>query len=488
MISFDNIPTGWRVPGAQVEISNVRAGQDLSLQPYRVLLIAQALADVAPGLYRGTSADQVISQCGDGSQLAGMATAYFAANQTTETWYYPLQDVEDAVAAVWTATITGPASGDGALVLDLAGDIVRVGVLAGDDTSTIAQATVDAVAAVTGAMFTAALAAGTGVTFTARNAGAAGNGMTLDLNPDADDALPAGVAVTISQTVQGVTNPDLSEVVAAMGDVQFNIITHPYTDAANLRILDQELESRWEPPRQIEGMAVSAVIESFDDLADLGDGQNSPNHIIVGTPAMPSAVWRVAGGTAGRLAFSASQDPARPFQTLTLPGLRGPKPAAQLTGTENNLLLHDGISTLATMTDRTVAIQRLITTYRTNALGAADASYLDPNTRLTLAAIRYDWRNYVLNKLLGGRYKVGKDGTKFGAGQPVMTPKGLEAEAVSRFKLWMDRGWVQDLETFKTNLHAEIDSADPTHLNLLMVPDLVVPLLMVGTRIEFVRG
>ena len=79
----------------------------------------------------------------------------------------------------------------------------------------------------------------------------------------------------------------------------------------------------------------------------------------------------------------------------------------------------------------TVHLQRVITTYKVNAQGAEDISYLDVNTPLTLAYLRYDFRNYILRKY--PCHKLANDGTRYGAGQAVITPKVGKAEAVAPF-------------------------------------------------------
>ena len=82
---------------------------------------------------------------------------------------------------------------------------------------------------------------------------------------------------------------------------------------------------------------------------------------------------------------AAEPDPARPRQTLALPGVLPPAPAERFTREERNLLLFDGISTLYADAGDVVRIERLITSYQESPTGEADISYLDIETVRTLA-------------------------------------------------------------------------------------------------------
>ena len=77
-----------------------------------------------------------------------------------------------------------------------------------------------------------------------------------------------------------------------------------------------------------------------------------------------------------------------------------------------------------------------------------DISYLDVNTPLTLAYLRYDFRNYILRK--HPRHKLANDGTRYGAGQAVITPKVGKAEAIARFRVWEEQGLVENIDQFRT--------------------------------------
>lgn len=67
-----------------------------------------------------------------------------------------------------------------------------------------------------------------------------------------------------------------------------------------------------------------------------------------------------------------------------------------------------------------VRIQRDVTTYRKNAYGVADNSYLDSETLHTSAYVLRKLKSVITSKY--GRHKLASDGTRFGPGQAIVTP------------------------------------------------------------------
>mgnify|MGYP007100072004 CR=1 FL=1 len=116
-------------------------------------------------------------------------------------------------------------------------------------------------------------------------------------------------------------------------------------------------------------------------------------------------------------------------------------------------------------------------------MGADDSSYRDVNTILTLSYLRYDFRNYLLRKY--PRHKLANDGTKFGAGQAIVTPKLIKAECVNKFREWENIGLVENIDQFKRDLIVERNVSDPNRLDILLPPDLVNQLMVIGTQVSF---
>jgi len=176
-------------------------------------------------------------------------------------------------------------------------------------------------------------------------------------------------------------------------------------------------------------------------------------------------------------------DPARPFQTLQLPGIGGPVLADQFTLSERDILLGNGLASLKVDDFGVVRMERMVTTFQTNTSGAASTAFKDVNTKLTLSFLRYDFRTQFSTRF--GRFKLANDGTRFGAGQAIVTPKIVTAFAVNLFRQWEDKGLCEGFEQFTRDLVIERDTADPNRLNILLPTDLVNQLRVAGVSFKF---
>lgn len=484
-ISFNDIPSTLRVPFVYVEIDNSNAVQGPVVQPYKHLLIGQRLSAGTVAKHiptRITSKEQAQTYFGIGSMLSQMADKHFKNNKITETWAIALDDDSGGASATGTLAFTGPASANGTLFLYIGGQRLTVGVTSGDSATTVGAAVASAINAMTSLSVTGSNTTGT-VTLTARHKGVAGNKIDVRTNYNAGEALPAGLGLTITGMASGTSNPDVSAALAALGDVQYNVITFPYTDANSLTDIETELADRWGPMRQIEGVAITADNVSHANLGTLGDSRNSPFLSIMSCTGVMNPPWEVAAAVAGNVSYYGNIDPARQFKTLPLVEIYPPAQSARYTVAERNILLYDGISTFTIDAGGVVRIERIITTYKTNGAGADDPSYLDIMTPMLLGYIRYDFRNYILRKY--PRHKLANDGTQYGQGQAIITPKVGKAEAVAKFRQWESMGLVENAEQFKRDLICERNITDPNRLDWLMSPDLVNNFMVGGVKVAF---
>ena len=83
------------------------------------------------------------------------------------------------------------------------------------------------------------------------------------------------------------------------------------------------------------------------------------------------------------------------------------------------------------------------------------------------------------------RHKLANDGTRFGAGQNVLTPMIGRAEALTWFREMEELGLVENFEQFKRDLVVERDASNPNRLNWLLPPDLVNQFIVGATKIAF---
>lgn len=483
-IDFNTILDG-RIPLFAVEFDPSEAQQGPALLSYRALLIGQKTASgtaVANSLHKVTSVADVITFAGRGSLLHRMAVGWFASNKSTEVWIGVLQDDGAAVAAHGHIAVSDAnpsisgASADGTIALYLGGVRITVAVTEGDTPAEVATAISAAINAKLDCHFTATVL-DDDVTFTARNAGAAGNSFDIRDSYRDGEELPANVALTYTQPGGGTTNPALATLIAALGDVWYHVIAHPYTDATSLTAIETELADRFGGVRMIDGVAVTAAQGSFATLTALGNGRNSPHSAIVAQPGENpiTPACEFAAEVAALVAKYAQIDPARPFQTLAMSNALPPAEADLFTNTERGLggsgLLYDGIATTRVGAGSVVQLERIITTYQTNSAGAEDAAYLDVTTMLTLMYFRFSFKTRMQTRY--PRHKLADDTTVVGPGQCIMTPSLGKAEAIGWARDMADKGLLEDVEGFKTNLIVERDGSDKNRLNFYLPPDLV---------------
>jgi phage tail sheath gpL-like len=463
-----------------VEFDQSNAVSGASEMPYKVLLVAQKTTEGTATVnipVRVKNASQAASLFGNGSQLALMSSAFFAGNKSTEMWSVPLADHASGVAATGTITVSGTATASGSLAVSIAGQTVTATVTASDTATAVALAIKNAITAKTSLPVTATVALGV-ITVTAKNKGIAGNSIAIS----SGDA-PAGVTVAVVAMASGAQNPDVSLALTAIGDERYNLIGYPYTDAANLAIVETEFSLRWGPLTQNDGHGVTATTSNDVTAAALGLTRNSAQNSIINLYASASPVWELVGALVATVSYYSAIDPARPLQTLPLVGIAAPAIQDRLTQAERSVLLNSGIATVIADAGGVVRIERLITTYRKNDAGADDVSLLDFESKATLSYMRYDWRNYLLRKY--PRHKLASDGVKVAAGQAILTPKIAKAEAIAKFRQWESMGLVEDVDQFKNDLIVERNATDTCRLDFLLPPNLINQLRTTGTKIAF---
>lgn len=484
-ISFNGVPNNIRVPFMTAEFDSTNAIRGAQYQPYKTLLLGQMLptGTATPNVpVRVNNLNEANVFFGAGSMLASMTDYYRRSDNITEMWAVAIADDDAGAPASATIEVTGAASEPGSLYVYISGIRFTVPVKAGNDENTIAAAIVTAANAVSGLPVTVA-ATDKKVTFTALHAGEAGNNLDIRINYYDGEYTPAGVGLTITPFSGGVANPDVTDAISVVSGEWFNAFVCPYTDLNNLYVITEDLIRRWGPLVMQEGWLFASVRGTHGELGEFGNRRNSKHECIMHCHGLPNAPWEVAASVAANAMNYGNIDPARPFQTLPMVGIKPPRMEDRFPDfPENNQLLYDGISHY-TVDDGVVRIGRLVTTYKTNERGADDTSYLDLNTGLTLAYIRWDWRNHMLRKF--PRHKLANDGIRHGAGQAIVTPMIAKAECIVKARDWEERGLVENVDLFKKELVVERNASDPNRLDFLMRPDLVNQLIVGAAQIQF---
>ena len=488
-VSFNTIPANVRVPLFYAEVDNSQAGY--FSQALRTLIIGQKLAaGVAaadtPILVSRT--DEAKTQFGIGSMLARMHDVYRANDSFGEVWCLPLADNGAGVAASGTLTVTGPATAAGTVNLYVGSQRVQVAVAAADAATAIAAAINAAINADTTLPVTATVLTGV-VTVTAKHKGTLGNAIKLQLNYRGyagGESTPAGVAVAVVAMSGGTADPTLTTALAAMGDEEYDFIVMPYTDSTSLDALKTVMNDstgRWAYNRQLYGHVYAAKADSFANLVTLGGARNDQHASIAGyETGVPNTPWEYAAAYGARNAVFLAADPARPTQTGELVGILPAPAGSRFIMTERQTLLNSGIAT-SYVGGGAVRIERAITSYQKNTWNQADPSYLDSETLHTLAYVLRRLRYNVTQKY--PRHKLANDGTRFGAGQAIVTPSVVRGEILSEYAAMEEMGIVENAKEFAKHLIVERDANDPNRLNVLYPPDLVNQLRVFAVLAQF---
>lgn len=485
MISFNNIPFGLRTPGQYIEFDNSRAVRGLPAIANRILLVGQKLAagSAAELTFQPiVEAGQASALFGRASQLHRMAIALKANDSYSECVAIAIDDPAAGTAATGTIAVTGPATAAGTIALMIAGQRVPIVVPSGTAAAATATLIGAAINAALDLPVTAAVVADD-VTLTARHTGLCGNDIDVRHSHYAGEALPAGIGLVITAMAAGAGEADYSEVTALLGDNEYRTIIVGSASAAVLDDMEAELDDRWGPTRMLESFCYAGMKGTQAALATFGDGRNSELVSIIGSGKSPSTPWEFAAAYGGTIGYHGQIDPARPFQTLELKSIIAPKEEDRFTRAERELLLLDGISTFTVDQGGAVHIERAITTYQVNALDIEDISYLDVNTPLTLAFLRQAVRIRIAAKY--PRHKLANDGTRYGAGQMIVTPSVIRAELIALFRELEESGLVENLDQFKSDLIVERDATDPNRLNALIPPDIINQFRSFAAAIQF---
>ncbi|MBO0716148.1 MAG: hypothetical protein J2P55_02275, partial [Rhizobiales bacterium] len=244
-ISFQNIPSDWRVPLYWVELDNSQAGFPYTRMP--ALMVGTMTTKNTDTKWNGTATPDVPiligrqqdanSLFGQGSELAQMFEAFFANNLTQQIYGLPVAESAASVQASGTITVNSVPTQAGTLHLYIAGVDVPVNIPA-DATITvneIASNIADAINANPDLPVTATSAAAV-CTVACKWGGINGNEITIAdslAGLVGGQQVPVGMTITYSgfQLSGGVGAPDFTNALANLGENPYEYVALPYTDS-----------------------------------------------------------------------------------------------------------------------------------------------------------------------------------------------------------------------------------------------------------------
>lgn len=511
-VSFNSIPANWRMPLYWVEVDPSKAGYPRSRLTSLLIGTMNSTGATAAANVPVPVPSQAVARelFGYGSMLDGMVQSFTENNFAQELWVLPIAEPTGNKATA-TITFTAPPTAAGVLPIYIGGRKVSAAVNAGDTVGDVADAMVAAVNADL-SMPVVAITGGTDspiVTLTCKFKGVGGNDIDVRFaygGSLAAEQVPVGLAATLPATFKlsgGTGTPDLALGIAALGDEIYEYVATGYTDSSCLSALNTEYgfsdTGRWGWLRQLYGHVFAAKrgvqagsdYAGYASLLTYGPNNNSPTLSIMAIEAnSPNSPWEWAAAYAAKAARALLNDPARPLQTLQLEGILPAPKHQRFTMTQLNAFAGVGLATQGVDASDTPAIKRESTSYQFNLYGQGDDAYELVTTLATLSALLRRQKQAITSKF--PRHKLADDGTRFGAGQAIVTPKSIKAELIAQYRADEFQGLVENGDAFKANLVVERDPNDPNRVNILYPPDLVNQLrifaVLAQFRLQYNRG
>jgi len=479
------------VPFVAHKFDATNAIRGLVGMPRSVLLIGQAKPPAGVDItkrHRVTTEAEAIGLLGEGSMLLAMwrgAKANAALGIPLD--LVILADDETALAATGKVTIQVDAQhAAGELPLYIGGERLRIGVSVTDTSTTAATKLINAINARKRLPVTAAAGQNPGeITLTCNWKGATGN--TIDLRGAyfADDQVPQGVTMTITAMAGGAVNPDIDPFVAAIKGTRPTEIAMPYNDSANLGVLEDELERRWNFDNMRDGQAVTVMRGTEGEVTAFLGPRNSPMcHTLCVTRDLTNT-WETAAMAAAAIESHCSTDPAYPFTGTKLAGYVAARQEDDWETEQRGNLLSAGGSVLETMEDGTANLLRMVTNYITHPTGALDPSWRNLNWVKTLSYYRWFTVREFQTTYRG--YKMAEYLVEPIPGQKIMTVQLGTDIMLNNYDQFVAVGLFQNAEYYKKTLLVEVDGTSGK-LKVLDQPVLVTQHYQTEITSEFIAG
>lgn len=386
-----NIPANLTAPILAFDVTSGGQFENES----RVILIGHGLstAGLAAGAVAicSSSMDARIL-AGPGSMLEGMFLAARRNAPAQEIWIGNVADT--GTAEVRTITCSAPPAAGGQGILSIAGRTISIEIAAGATAANVATALVAAINGYYDRLskrslpYTAAIDGedATIVRVTARHKGvyAAGHDFHIPAS-DGNNAFTGKLAFATATTGAGV--PDISDVLAAMGDDPFETMISAFGDADNLTKAAgflNNISGRWSYAQQLYGHYFYTKTGSSADITTAGLARDNWHLTLVprlasGGNAEPD--YEFLAGTIGRIApwlgGGSNGDVSRNQTGILVDGVSAPRDRGYWPEYETReAWLKNGVSTWKVSRTGEVMIDKIITQQQTTN-GAPDTTFRD---------------------------------------------------------------------------------------------------------------
>ena len=424
-----------------------------------------------------------IARFGKGSMLHTMFNIAKRNAPLQPFWALPLADPSGAAAA---GSIVFSAPGvTGAGILRVMGRRIVVQVNAADTDEAVCAAVVAAINAANLPIIAAI--DGTDAekaNLTARHVGALGNAIQVTRATNEPNAFTSANAV-ITALASGSGVPSLTTPLANLGDEEFDWIGSPYADTASLNASKDflgDVSGRWSPSKMLFGHYIAANFGNLSAQTTLGAGRNDQHASVLGSQTSPTPPWEWVAWLAALAVQHLSTAPelSRPLQFLPAVGILPPEDRATWFDTDDRQSLYAaGIAGYRVSRDGTVQIDRLVTTYKTNAQDVADATFRDIETMAQAMFVSRYFRSAVSNA--HGRQALADENPQNVAS--VTTPKDIRNTLIHAYEDLVALGVTEKSDVFARSVVVERDPTNANRVNAFIPADMVNQLRIFAANI-----
>ncbi|MEN3257670.1 phage tail sheath C-terminal domain-containing protein [Sodalis endosymbiont of Spalangia cameroni] len=388
------IPTPTYKPGYYFGFNTTLASRALATNDQKLVILAQRTTTPDTDTLTPVnvfSDEAAASLFGRGSQAHRMARAAIRANDTLQLAVVGIPDSEAGVAATGTLGLKGSASGTGQVRLGVCGETVAIAVASGDSAGALMVSLVEAINTLDALPVTAAMAdipppssggksPGKQLVLTARNKGTCGNQIGVAVTLSAP-----GITATLTPMRGGEGDPALDAALAAIFSAGHTLVMSPYASKTALTTLAAWLDKVSGPLEQRGALGVVGWNGTLAGGTALTTDVNAARLTMGWYPGSMLPNGELAAIYAAIIA--SESDPARPLNTLALPGA-DITPQDQWPGrSEQENALANGLTPFE-VNGSQVQIVRAVSTYVKNSMGVTDRSLMDITILRSLDYVR----------------------------------------------------------------------------------------------------
>lgn len=455
----------------------------------RLLLLGFATEDAAVGrlapgnIAACNSPIDARTLLGAGSMLESMFLIARANAPAQEIWVGAIDD--SGTAEIRTITVTTVPAAGGQGVIEIAGEPIAIEIAPGSSASAVATALA---AAINGYFnrFTrmslpfTATAASEVVTITARHKGIYATGIDINV-PVIDGGNAFTGNLTFATGTPGAGTPNISNVLAALGNEPFDMIVCPFNDTTNLGLLKTLLEEnagRWAFDKQVYGAAFVPKTDTSSNLVTYSLAIDNWHLTSIprfssGGFAQPDYMW--VAGMVARIApwfgGGANGDVSRNQTGLVVQGLTAPRDRNYWLNdyASRDVFLKSGLSTWTVNRNGDVMIDKIITHHQTTS-GAPDTTFRDIQK---IGQMIYALRKFRAELAYEHSNKAIADDNPSNL-EAITTPKDIRNTLYHTY-LSMP-GVLEGAGTALANMSVARDTNNPNRVNVVLPLDFVNPL------------